>query len=894
MINVVIDGKSVSAPSGTSILKAAQSAGIEIPNLCYDPELTVFGACRLCVVEVEGFRNLAAACCTEAVEGMVVYTNTVPVVEARKVILELLLANHPEDCMTCQKFSNCKLADYAYLYGIRKGGFAGEKRNEPVDTSNPCIERDMNKCILCGKCVRVCAEIQDRHVVDFSFRGFGTKITTAFDMPLGQSECVTCGSCVAVCPTGALTETMMKGQGRSWEVKKVRTTCPYCGCGCNFDLNVKDNRVIGVTSNPLSPVNGRHLCVKGRFGYDFIHSPERLTAPLIKENGEFKEVSWDAALKYVAGRLGEIRRRHGGDALAVLSSARCTNEENYLLNKFSRAVLGTNNIDHCARLCHASTVAGLALAYGSGAMTNSIREIRDADFILVIGSNTTETHPIISLEIRKALKKGAKLAVADPRKIELAGLADFHLQLRPGTNVALINGLINVILEENLWDEEFIKNRTENFSAMREAALKYNPDYVAGITGVDAEIIRQAARAYARAGNAAILYAMGITQHSSGTNNVLAIANLAMLCGQIGKPASGVNPLRGQNNVQGACDMGALPNVFPSYQPVADIANVQKFSQAWGVQVPEKPGLTVGEMMDGAHMGHIKGMYIMGENPMLSDPDIQHVHKALESLEFLVVQDIFLTETAELADVVLPGTSFAEKDGTFTNTERRVQRIRKAIEPIGNTKPDWQIICSLAEQMGYQQMKYSHPSEIMEEIARLTPIYGGICYDRLEEQGLQWPCGDENHSGTPILHKDKFTRGLGKFHAVEYLPPAETPDNEFPLILTTGRRLYHYHTGTMTRKAKGIEAIYGNEFLEINPCDADKLGINDRDTVRVSSRRGNITIKARVTDRVNPGTVFTSFHFTENPVNVVTNSVRDPIAKIPELKVCAVRIEKIS
>lgn len=893
MVNMVVDGKNVYVPSGTSILNAARSLEIEIPNLCYDPELTVFGACRLCVVEVEGFKNLAAACCTEAVEGMVVHTNSAPVVEARKVIIELLLANHPEDCMTCQKFGNCKLADYAYLYGIRKGSFAGEKRNEPVDTSNPCIERDMNKCILCGKCVRVCSEIQGRHITDFSSRGFGTKIATAFEMPLGQSECVTCGSCVAVCPTGALTEAMMKGQGRIWEVKKVRTTCPYCGCGCNFDLNVKDNQVIGVTSNPLSPVNGRHLCVKGRFGYDFIHSPERLTAPLIKENGEFKEVSWDKALNYVVERMSEIRNKHGCDSLAVLSSARCTNEENYLLNKFARAVLGTPNIDHCARLCHASTVAGLALAYGSGAMTNSIREIRDADFILVMGSNTTETHPIISLEIRKALKKGAKLAVADPRKIELTGLADFHLQLRPGSNVALINGLINVILEENLWDEEFVKNRTEDFSAMRKAALNYNPEYVAGITGVDAELIRQAARAYARAGNATILYTMGITQHSSGTNNVLSIANLAMLCGQLGKPASGVNPLRGQNNVQGACDMGALPNVFPGYQPVADPANVEKFTQAWGT-VPGNIGLTVGEMMDEALQGSIKGMYIMGENPMLSDPDIQHVQKALESLEFLVVQDIFLTETAELADVVLPGTSFAEKDGTFTNTERRVQRIRKAIEPIGNTKPDWQIICSLAEKMGYRQMKYSHPSEVMEEIARATPIYGGISYHRLEEQGLQWPCGDEKHPGTPILHNDKFTRGLGKFHAVEYLPPAETPDDEFPLILTTGRRLYHYHTGTMTRKAKGIEAIYGYEFLEINPCDADKLGINNRDTVRLSSRRGSITIKACVTDWVNPGTVFTSFHFKENPVNIVTNTARDPIAKIPELKVCAVRIEKIS
>lgn len=894
MINLVINEHKITVPDGTSILEAARLAGIELPNLCYDPELTVAGACRICVVEVAGARSLLPACCTVVTEGMVVQTESPVVVEARKVIIELLLANHPADCMTCQKFGNCMLADYAYRYDIRQSSFHGERRNEPIDNSHPCIERDLNKCILCGKCVRVCQEIQGRHVVDFSYRGFATKVTAPFDAALGESDCVACGSCVAVCPTGALSEAMMRGRGRAWEVGKVRTTCPYCGCGCNFDLNVRDNRVVGVTSNPESPVNGRHLCVKGRFGYDFVHSPERLTTPLIKEKGEFKAVSWQTALDCVAGRLAAIKGEHGGAALAVLSSARCTNEENYLLNKFARAVLGTPNIDHCARLCHASTVAGLALAYGSGAMTNSIKEIKDADFILVIGSNTTETHPIISLQIRQALRKGARLAVADPRKIELTALAEFYLPLKPGTNAALINGLINVILSENLWNQDFVGSRTEEFAAMRDMALKYTPEYVAGITGVAADIIRQVARAYAGAENASILYTMGITQHSSGTNNVLAIANLAMLCGQLGKPAAGVNPLRGQNNVQGACDMGALPNVFPGYQPVADPANVQKFSRAWGAEVPGKIGLTLGEMMDEALAGNIKGMYIMGENPMLSDPDIHHVQKALENLGFLVVQDIFLTETAQLADVVLPGASFAEKDGTFTNTERRVQRVRRAIDPVGDARPDWQILGDLAAKMGYGQMQYSHPSEVMVEIARLTPIYGGISHDRIEGQGLQWPCPEKDHPGTPLLHQEKFTRGLGRFHAVEYAPPAEEPDSEFPFILTTGRRLYHYHTGTMTRKAKGIDAIYGEEYLEINPADAGKLGICDRDSVRLSSRRGSITIKVRITEKVSPGTVFTSFHFAESPVNAVTNTARDPVAKIPELKVCAVKVEKVS
>ena len=526
-------------------------------------------------------------------------------------------------------------------------------------------------------------------------------------------------------------------------------------------------------------------------------------------------------------------------------------------------------------------------------MTNSIREIADSDFLLVIGSNTTETHPIISLQMKKAVRNGATLAVADPRQTEIADLADFHLQLQAGSDLALLNGLANVILTEGLWNQEFVNTRTEGFAEFKATVEQYTPEKVAAVTGVPADTIREVARRYATAANGAIFYTMGVTQKTTGTHNVMAVANLALLTGQIGRPSTGINPLRGQNNVQGACDMGALPNVLTGYQQVADPAVREKFSQAWNTPLPEKVGLTVGEMLDAAHHGEIKAMLIMGENPLVSDPDTRHVQEALSHLDFLVVQDIFLTETAQLADVVLPGASFAEKDGTFSNTERRVQRVRQAIEPVGNCRPDWQIIADLGTAMGYR-MHYHSAEEIMREIALLTPSYGGISYARLEQDGLQWPCPNEKHNGTPYLHAEKFTRGLGKFHAVEYQPPAEVPDAEYPLVLSTGRRLFHYHTGTMTRRAAGLQEIYPADYLEINPVDAKSLGLADQERVRLSSRRGEIEMPVKITDRVRPGLVFTSFHFFETLINKLTNPARDPIAKIPELKVCAVRIEKLA
>lgn len=672
------------------------------------------------------------------------------------------------------------------------------------------------------------------------------------------------------------------------EYKNVLTVCPYCGCGCNFYLQVLDGELVGILPCKSHLVSQGKLCIKGWNASDFVVSKDRLTKPLMKKNGKFVEISWDEALKVVTEKL----KQYSPDAVAVLSSAKCTNEENYLMMKFARAVLKTNSVDHCARLCHASTVVGLGKTFGSGAMTNSIGELEDADCIFVIGSNTTEQHPLIARYIMRARAKGTKLIVADPRLIPLTQFADYHLRQRPGTDVALLNGFMNVILKEGLEDKKFINERTEGFEELKEVVKKYTPEEVEKITGIPKELIIEAARIYAKAKSASLVYSMGITQHTTGVDNVVSCSNLAMLTGNVGRPSTGVNPLRGQSNVQGACDMGALPNVYSGYQSVSDENTHEKFEKAWNTELPSKPGLTVVEMMDEAAKGNLKAIYIMGENPMLSDPDINHVKKALENLEFLVVQDIFLTETAQLADMVLPGTSYAERDGTFTATDRRVQRIRKAIEPRGESKPDWQIICALARKMGSPGFEYSSPAEIMDEIASVTPIYGGIGYERIEDIGLQWPCPSKEHSGTPYLHKEKFSRGKGKFFGIEFKEAAELPDADYPFILTTGRTIFHYHTGTMTRRTEALNREVPTGYVEINFKDAEKLNIFDGEIVSVKSRRGKIEVKVLATKKVPEGVIFIPFHFAESPANALTNSAFDPVAKIPEYKVCAVKVEK--
>jgi formate dehydrogenase alpha subunit len=672
---------------------------------------------------------------------------------------------------------------------------------------------------------------------------------------------------------------------------KVLTTCLYCGCGCNLYLDVEEGRVVGVTPSASHPVSKGMLCIKGFNLHEFIHDERRLTQPLIKKGGKFKEAGWEKALNLTAKRLGDIKDKYGPDSIACLASAKCTNEENYLMQKFARAVVGTNNIDHCARLCHSSTVAGLAAAFGSGAMTNSIDEIEDAQVILLTGSNTSEQHPLIASRIIAAVEKGAKLLIVDPRRIPLSNIASMHMQQRPGTDVAWINCLMNVIIKKNLHDVDFIESRTENFEELEEAVKPYTPKKAEEITGIMASHLKEAAVLYAES-RSSIIYSMGITQHTTGTDNVLSLANLAMLTGNVGRVSTGVNPLRGHQNVQGACDMGALYNVYPGYQKAADPDVRKKFGKAWGVSLPQRQGLTVIEMMDAAGRGEVKALYVMGENPALSDPDSCRVEEALGEVEFLVVQDIFLTETGEKADVVLPAASFAEKEGTFTSTERRVQLVRKAIEPVGHSKPDWLIIQELSEKMGYI-MSYGNPSEIMDEIASLTPIYGGIIHVRLSEWGLCWPCPTIEHSGTRFLHEGRFTRGFGRFHVVEYKPPDELTDEEYPFTLTTGRILEHFHTGTLTRKSQTLEREEPVGYVELNPDDARKLGVQDGSPVNVSSRRGCITPIVRITDAVKEGVVFIPFHYREAAANKLTNPALDPVAKIPEYKVCAVKVEAV-
>ena len=678
------------------------------------------------------------------------------------------------------------------------------------------------------------------------------------------------------------------------ETEKIRTTCPYCGVGCQQILHVKDQKLVKITGMENVTPNFGRLCVKGRFGHHFIHSPQRLTTPLIKKEGKFQKVSWQEALSYTAKKLMAIKEQYGSDSMGLLSSARASNEDNYMAQKFARTVLKTNNVDHCARLCHASTVAGLAASFGSGAMTNPMADVANSDVILITGSNPTENHPVMSTFIKQAVLSGkTELIIVDPRDIDLTESARIKLTQKPGTDVCWINGMIHVILAEGLQDKSFIDQRTEGFEVLKQLVEKYTPEYVETITQIPANKLIDAARLYAGAKAAGIIYCMGITQHSTGTDNVKSLANLAMLCGNMGIAGGGVNPLRGQNNVQGACDMGALPNVFSGYQPVTD-PNSLKFMEAqWGMAgLSGETGLTVTQMLPLAHEGKIKSLYIIGENPMMSDPDLNHVEASLNNLDFLVVQDLFLTETALLADVVLPAAAYAEKDGTFTNTERKVQRIRKAVEPPGNAKPDWQILCDLASEMG-TPMAYDSASSVFEEIAQTTPSYRGISYERIQDDGLHWPCPDTDHPGTQILHKDRFTRGKGLFHAVEYLPPAEVPDEQYPLFLTTGRILYHYHTGTMTMKSTGLNVLAPECFAQISPHDASSLGIKDKENIRLATRRGEITARARISKRIAKGTVFVPFHYSHAAANRLTNAALDPVCKIPELKTCAVSITRI-
>ena len=917
MVTITINNKRVEVPDGLTVLEAAQLAGITIPTLCYHKDLSPTGGCRLCVVSIRGESLPKAACTHPALDGMVIKTETAKLAKYRKSILEMLLSTYYDRGDNAVDGNANELLYWANFYNVKVARFSATALRYVVDSDpNPFIFIDLNKCILCGRCIRACAEIQGRFVWAFSERGYDTKVVAGLDQPLLEARCESCGACVAYCPTGALDNKLSLGLGKADKV--VTTICPYCGVGCTIDLHIKDEKLIRVTSNPDGAVNGMRLCVKGRYGFDFVHHSERLTNPLVREyllsdssrspgpdRGNWVEVDWETALSITAKKLVEISETHGPDAVGVLTSAKCTNEENYLMNKFARQVMGTNNIDHCARLCHSSTVAGLATSFGSGAMTNSIDDIAAyANSIFVIGSNTTEQHPVIGTFIRQAiLQRDVRLIVADPRKIELTEFATLHLRLKPGTDIALLNGLMCIILQKGFEDTPFIDNRTEGFEEFRVNVMQYTPEITSEITGIPVEQLFEAAEILGKSKPCALFWAMGITQHVVGVQNVLSCANLQMLLGNIGVAGGGVNPLRGQNNVQGACDMGGLPNVFPGYQPVGDQKTREKFEHAWGVPLSPSIGMAVTEMIPSILNNGIKALYIMGEDPVLSDPDSNHVRHCLENLEFMVLQEIFPSETSYYADVLLPGVSFAEKTGTFTNTERRVQLVRQAIHPIGEARWDWQITSEIANHVSalgqrttdgnapYAGWDYSSVPQILSEVSALTPSYAGITFDRLERgDRLQWPVNNHEHPGTPILHTDQFTRGKGLFTVTQHIPPYELPDEDYPFLLNTGRVLYHWHGGELTRRAKGLLEVYSRSLVEINPDDAQKLGLVSNNRVRITSRRGSIEAHTWVTDRVPSGMVYANFHFPEVPTNELTIAALDPIAKIPEYKVCAIKI----
>jgi formate dehydrogenase alpha subunit len=934
MPRVTIDGRRVDARAGQTVLEAAREVGITIPTLCYHRDLSVDGSCRLCVIEVEGQRGQAVACALPVSEGMVIRTETPALAESRRFVLEMLLRRYADAGYASADRDETEFQHWVRRYGARPPeGVRPVARHRVNSDPNPFVWVDLNKCILCTRCVRACEEVQGRFVWGVGYRGEDAQIIAGLDTSMLEARCESCGACVAYCPTGALDDKMAVGLGKPDKV--VSTTCGYCGVGCGLDLNVKDGRIIRVTSNPDAPVNGLGLCVKGRYSYDVVHHAERLTRPRARRYllegvpkqlavgavREWVEVDWDAALDLVAEKLATVKKESGSDAVGVLASAKCTNEENYLMQKFARQVIGAHNVDHCARLCHSSTVTGLTMAFGSGAMSNSMDDLAaEAKAIFLIGSNVTEQHPVFGTMIRRAVRtRGAQLVVADPRKIDITEFAALHLRHKPGTDVALVNGLMQVVLKNGWQDQRFIEERCEGFAEFRATVEKYTPELASAITGVPGDELLEAAEILSRNKPMAVVWAMGITQHTSGVLNVLSLANLQMLLGNPGVPGGGVNPLRGQNNVQGACDMGALPNVFPGYQAVTDASIRAKFDAAWVLQpraagrngtahlgLSDKPGLTVTEAVDAFGAGALRALYVLGEDLAMTEPDVNHARKCLESGEFLVVQEIFPSETSAFADVLLPGASFAEKSGTFTNTERRVQLVRQAVAPPGEARPDWAITADLARRIlalegrvpsgPHAGWDYRDPARIMEEVAILTPSYGGVSHARLERgDRLQWPVPDVSHPGRPVLHVGCFPRGQGKFHAIDHLPPAELPDAEYPLVLTTGRVLYHWHGGEISRRAKGLLEAYPEALVEISPEDAAKIGLNGRPMVRVRSRRGEMVARAVVTDRVAPGVVFSNFHFPgPSNVNNLTIGAVDPVAKIPEYKVCAAAIEALT
>jgi formate dehydrogenase major subunit len=899
MATLTIDGFEVTVPEGTSLMRAAMAVGIKVPKLCATDSLEAFGSCRLCLVEIAGRPGTPASCTTPVAEGHVVSTQSERLARLRRGVMELYISDHPLDCLTCAANGDCELQDMAGVVGLRevRYGFEGENHLAAAkDESNPYFTFDPAKCIVCSRCVRACEEVQGTFALTIDGRGFASKISAGMAEDFLESECVSCGACVQACPTATLIEKSVVDIGQPEH--SVVTTCAYCGVGCSFKAEMRGDQLVRMVPFKDGMANRGHSCVKGRFAWGYATHRDRILKPMVRERitDPWREVSWDEAIGRVASEFRRIQETHGRGAIGGITSSRCTNEETFLVQKLVRAAFRNNNVDTCARVCHSPTGYGLKTTFGTSAGTQDFDSVEQADVVMVIGANPTDGHPVFASRLKKRLRQGAKLIVVDPRRIDLVRMphvqAAYHLALRPGTNVAVLNALAHVVVTEGLVDEAFVRERCEleEFAdwAGFVAEERNSPEAVEQASGVPADLIRGAARLYATGGNGAIYYGLGVTEHSQGTTAVMAIANLAMATGNIGRPGVGVNPLRGQNNVQGSCDMGSFPHELSGYRHVSEDATRATFESLWGVTLDAEPGLRIPNMLDAAVAGSFKGLYIQGEDIAQSDPDTRHVTAGLAAMECVVVQDLFLNETASFAHVFLPGSTFLEKDGTFTNAERRINRVRKVMAPHSGMA-DWEITLALAKALGLP-MHYDHPSEIMDEIARVTPTFAGVSYDLLDEAGsVQWPCNEKAPAGTPVMHMSGFVRGRGKFMITEYVPTDERTGPRFPLLLTTGRILSQYNVGAQTRRTENV-VWHDQDVLEIHPHDAEERGIRDGDWVNLASRAGATSLRARITDRVAPGVVYTTFHHPLTQANVVTTEYSDWATNCPEYKVTAVQV----
>ena len=902
-VTVFIDGMPVTVPEGTSVMRAAAMVGATIPKLCATDSLNAFGSCRLCLVEIEGRPGTPASCTTPCQEGMSVHTQTPRLDKLRKGVMELYISDHPLDCLTCPANGDCELQDMAGAVGLRdvRYGMAGENHlHKGKDESNPYFTFDASKCIVCSRCVRACSEVQGTFALTIAGRGFGSEVSPSEQQPFLESECVSCGACVQACPTATLQEKSVINLGVP--SRKVKTTCAYCGVGCSFTAELRGDEVVRMVPDKQGGANAGHSCVKGRFAWGYAQHQDRVTTPMIRDSiqDEWRAVDWDEAITFAADRLKAIKSTHGVDAIGGITSSRCTNEEVYVVQKMVRAAFGTNNVDTCARVCHSPTGYGLKQTFGTSAGTQDFASVAHADMVMVIGANPTDAHPVFASRMKRRLREGADLIVIDPRSIDLVRSphihAEHHLQLMPGTNVAVLNAISHVVATEGLIDEAFVAERCNaaSFRAWVDFIRlpENSPEQLAAVTGVDAESLRAAARAYATAGNAAIYYGLGVTEHSQGSTMVIAMANLAMATGNIGRLGVGVNPLRGQNNVQGSCDMGSFPHEFVGYRHVSDDTVRDQFSSIWGVMLREDPGMRIPNMLDSAVSGDFKGIYIQGEDIAQSDPNTQHVAEALTAMDCVIVQDLFLNETSQFAHVFLPGTSFLEKDGTFTNAERRINRVRPVMTSRTGLS-EWEATCALSEAMGYP-MPYDSAAQIMDEIAELTPTFAGVSFDLLDRLGsVQWPCNEQAPTGTPIMHKDGFVRGEGQFLTTPYVPTDERSTRKFPLLLTTGRILSQYNVGAQTRRTDNV-VWHAEDVLDIHEADAEARGIGDGDWVEITSRAGQTRMRVRISDDIPAGVVYTTFHHPVSGTNVITTDNSDWATNCPEYKVTAVEIRPSS